>query len=127
MIQRIHTYVHACVRVCTCVHMNLCTYVCVHTHVQSVPQQITFVDREVIREVPVIKEVEKIVYVDRPQGRTSRNDVVTSEVCIALSCCFIMMYEFTNVPHGMMSLLLRCISPFFNRFCDMYARTFLAG
>jgi len=61
----------------------------------------------------VIKEVEKIVYVDRPQGRTSRNDVVTSEVCIALSYCFIMTYEFTNVPHGMMSLLRWCVSLFF--------------
>jgi len=40
------------------------------------------VEREVIREVPVIKEVERIVYVDRPEGRTSRNETVTVQVCV---------------------------------------------
>jgi hypothetical protein len=35
---------------------------------------------QVVREVPVERTVEKIVYMEKPEGRVSRNDTVYGEV-----------------------------------------------
>ena len=35
--------------------------------------------QEVIKEVPVVKEVERVVYVDRADGLTSRNENVVMQ------------------------------------------------